>query len=119
MVHDFIMYVYMYTYMYMYNVCTCISDLMQAFKQGDSDSRYVSGFVWLIHGWYKLRWWTAEVAQDSEVDCTDDQLEQLLKRSLAILQIPTADNTTAPTDVELVSILSWAEAHFCTTLGVI
>ena len=93
MVHDFIM-------------CTCISDLMQAFKQGDSDSRYVSGFVWLIHGWYKLRWWTAEVAQDSEVDCTDDQLEQLLRRSLAILQIPTADNTTAPTDVELVSINS-------------
>lgn len=76
--------------------------LCQAVKLGDSDpSRYVAGYVWLIHGWYKQHWWTAEVAKDDVVDCTNEELEDLVKRSIAILQIPSADNFTSPTDVQL------------------
>lgn len=61
----------------------------------------MSGYVWLIHGWYKQNWWKTEVA-NTDVSCTDQQLETLVKRSIAILQVPTADNGTATTDVELV-----------------
>lgn len=89
-------------------VCFVVTTLVlfhaiQAVKLGDSDpSRYVAGYVWLIHGWYKQHWWTAEVAKDDVVDCTNEELEDLVKRSIAILQIPSADNFTSPTDVQLV-----------------
>lgn len=76
---------------------------IQAAKLGNSDiTRYVSGYVWLIHGWYKQNWWKTKVAKADTVSCTDQQLEALVKRSIAILQVPTADNDTATTDVELV-----------------
>ena len=45
----------------------------------------------------------ADVAQDNEVNCTDDELERLLERTIAIQQFPTADNKSAPTNVSLVS----------------
>jgi gamma-aminobutyric acid type B receptor len=77
--------------------------LCQAVKLGEeSPSHYVPGYVWLIHGWYKQFWWTAEVANDDVVDCTNKELEELLRNSIAILQIPTSQNFTAPTDVALV-----------------
>ena len=44
------------------------------------------------------------MANDDTVDCSDAQLETLLKRSISILQIPSADNLTAPTDVKLVCV---------------
>ena len=71
---------------------------------GDSDSRhYTSGYVWILHGWYKQRWWTAEVANDATVNCTDKQLEDMLLNSISIVQIPSPEDRTAPTDVVLVS----------------
>ena len=43
------------------------------------------------------------MAQDSGVNCTDDELERLLERTIAIQQFPTARNKSAPTNVSLVS----------------
>ena len=94
-------------------LCDCISGtiirvyetlfFLQAVKLGEeSPSHYVPGYVWLIHGWYKQLWWTAEVANDHVVNCTNKELEKLLRNSIAILQIPTSQNFTAPTDVALV-----------------
>ena len=76
--------------------------LIKAVKLSASDdaSRYVPGYVWILHGWYKQRWWTAD---NDTVECTNERLEVLLRNSISILQIPAADNVTAPTDVELVS----------------
>jgi hypothetical protein len=93
-------------------LCDCISGtiirvyetlfFLQAVKLGEeSPSHYVPGYVWLIHGWYKQFWWTAEVANDHVVNCTNKELEKLLRNSIAILQIPTSQNFTAPTDVAL------------------
>lgn len=86
--------------LYFYSLVATI----QAAKLGNSDKRrYVSGYVWLIHGWYKQSWWKTEETNDDAIGCTNEQLEALVKRSIAILQVPTADNVTATTDVELVS----------------
>ena len=87
---------------FMVNVFFAIFIQAVRFSEKSDPSHYVPGYVWLIHGWYKRFWWTAEVAHDDFVDCTDEQLEELLKNSIAILQIPTSHNTTAPTDVVLV-----------------
>lgn len=65
--------------------------------------------MWLIHGWYKQNWWKTKAAKTDTESCTDQQVEALLKRSIAILQIPTAENVTATTNVELVR--SWI--HTC------
>lgn len=99
------MYMYMYLrccYWYVVLFCT-----LQAVKLGTSDpSRYVPGYVWITHGWYKTDWWTAKVAGDDVVTCLDPELETLVRRSIAVLQIPTAENETAATDLPLVSYIS-------------
>lgn len=46
------------------------------------------------------------MAGDDVVTCADDELETLVRRSIAILQIPTAKNETAATDLPLVSYIS-------------
>ena len=55
-------------------------------------THYVPGYVWILHGWYKQRWWRSEVGNDDAMDCTDEQLEMLLQNSISILQIPGADD---------------------------
>lgn len=65
----------------------------------------MSGFVWLIHGWYKQHWWKTGVVSN-DTNCTDQEIEAQVKRSIAILQIPTSDNVTATTDVGLVSFFN-------------
>ena len=46
------------------------------------------------------------MAGDDVVTCSDADLEALVRRSIAILQIPTAENETAATDLPLVSQIS-------------
>ena len=63
-------------------------------------------YVWITLGWYRHLWWTVDVAQDDQVNCTDAELDTLLERSIAVQYFPTAENRTAPTDVSLVSVMS-------------
>ena len=62
-------------------------------------------YVWITLGWYRHQWWTVDVAQDDQVNCTDAELDTLLERSIAVQYFPTAENRTAPTDVSLVSVM--------------
>ena len=63
-------------------------------------------FIWITLDWYPSRWWTAEVAgNDPTVNCTDQQFEQLLNRSLVIAQYPQAENISAKTDVRMVRVM--------------
>ena len=42
---------------------------------------------------------------DPTVNCTDQQFEQLLNRSLVIAQYPQAENISAKTDVRMVRVM--------------
>lgn len=75
-------------------------------------------YVWITLGWYREQWWKAEVAQDSQVNCTDAELEQLLERTIAIQQFPVAENRTVPTDVSLVSVSCVRSDRGCGVVGV-
>jgi len=75
-------------------------------------------YVWITLGWYRERWWKAEVAQDNQVNCTDAELEQLLERTIAIQQFPVAENRTVPTDVSLVSLSCVRSDWGCGVVGV-
>ncbi len=44
------------------------------------------------------------MARDSEVECEDGQFESLLQNTIAIRQIPSAEDEDTETDVVLVSI---------------
>ena len=75
----------------------------KAVKGEEDPTHYYHGYIWITLGWYHKQCWMAEVARDNEVNCTDDELERLLERTIAIQQFPTADNMSAPTNVSLVS----------------
>ena len=60
-------------------------------------------FIWITLDWYPSKWWTSQVAgDDPAVNCTDEQFEQILNRSLVIAQYPQAENNSSPTDVRMV-----------------
>ena len=82
----------------------------KAVKGEEDPTHYYHGYIWITLGWYHKQWWMAEVARDNEVNCTDDELERLLERTIAIQQFPTADNKSAPTNVSLVS---WNVCKLC------
>ena len=84
-----------HTHTHMYNP--------QAAQATPTDELYYPSYVWITLGWYADRWWTQEVANDPTVNCTDAQFETLLRRTLAIQQLPTAENRTGSTNVSLVS----------------
>lgn len=69
----------------------------------DSNPEYhYPGYVWITPGWYRDNWWREEVARDSEIPCSDQDLEQFI---LNILSIQISNGTTdpsSPTDVNLV-----------------
>ena len=68
------------------------------------------GFVyphygWITFGWYPDRWWTEEVVGEHIDECTDEELEDFLRRSrpLVIHLIPEPDDYNFKTDAGIVS----------------
>ena len=51
-------------------------------------------YSWIVFGWYPHRWWTEEVAGEHIDECTDEELEDFLRRSrsLVIHLIPEPDD---------------------------
>ncbi len=56
-------------------------------------------YAWITLGWYGEEWWT--LTNDS-ANCTDQDVEQFLPNTIAVLQANMAANDSAPTDVLLV-----------------
>lgn len=62
-------------------------------------------YVWITYAWYQEGWWTSAVNDcDDPIRCSEDELVQLLRLSLAIQIVPVSDNPSAQTDVGLVKI---------------
>ena len=62
-------------------------------------------YGWITFGWYPDRWWTEEVAGEHIDECTDEELEEFLRRSrpLVIHLIPEPDDYDLETDAGIVS----------------
>ena len=60
-------------------------------------------YVWITYAWYRDEWWTSAV-NDEPIRCSEDELVQLLRLSLAIEIVPVPDDPNAVTDVNLVRI---------------
>lgn len=58
-------------------------------------------YVWITYAWYQDQWWTSAVNNDP-IRCSEDELVQLLRLSLAIEIVPVPDDLDAQTDVGLV-----------------
>ena len=61
-------------------------------------------YAWILHGWYRERWWTQEVA-NSSLDCNDKELETFLMESklLTIFLNPVPEDENALTISGIVS----------------
>ncbi len=60
------------------------------------------GYVWITPGWYRDYWWREDVAEDSEIPCSDLDLEQFILNTLSIQISNGTKDPSSPTDVNLV-----------------
>ena len=58
-------------------------------------------YAWVTNGWYQSSWWTEEVTPWSG-ECSDDELAEILHRSLVLEKLPERNDSNTPTDVGLV-----------------
>ena len=58
-------------------------------------------YVWITYAWYQEEWWTS-AGSDDLIRCSEDELVQQLRLSLAVQIVPVPDNPNAQTDVGLV-----------------
>lgn len=64
-------------------------------------------YVWITLGWYRDNWWKVERTTDKVItNCTDEDVEQFLIRSVGIVQANEAENVNGETDVQLVRLYS-------------
>ena len=62
------------------------------------------GYVWITLGWYRDDWWRESVARDDQTQCSDEDLEPLIRNTFSIqLGNATVDRSTT-TDVGIVRI---------------
>ena len=63
-------------------------------------------YGWIIYSFYPERWWREEVAKEHLDECTDEELEDFLhdSRALIIHVLPEPDKTDIDTAAGLVSI---------------
>ena len=59
-------------------------------------------YVWITYAWYQEEWWMSAVSDDLQIRCSEDELVQQLRLSLAVQIVPVPDNPNAQTDVGLV-----------------
>lgn len=59
-------------------------------------------YVWITLGWYGEEWWTLT---NNTANCTNQDVEQFLPNTIAVLQANMARNDSATTDVQLVRML--------------
>lgn len=59
-------------------------------------------YVWITYAWYREEWWTSAI-NDEPIRCSEDELVQLLRLSIAIEIVPVSGDPNAKTDVGLVS----------------
>ena len=56
----------------------------------------------MMFDWFPQSWWTL-VTSESEVNCTNEEMAQLLDRSFTLRRHPTQDDVNATTDTGIVS----------------
>ena len=63
-------------------------------------------YAWIIYSFYPERWWREEVAKEHLDECTDEELEDFLhdSRALIIHVLPEPDKKDIDTAAGLVSI---------------
>ena len=62
------------------------------------------GYVWITLGWYRDDWWRETATSDDDIQCSDEDLEPLIRNALSIQLGNTTMNTSVPTDVGMVSL---------------
>ena len=67
-------------------------------------------YAWVTNGWYQSSWWTEEVTPCSG-ECSDDELAEILHRSLVLEQFPEHSDPNASTDVAMVRMKQICDAH--------
>lgn len=85
--------------------CTCFCVHLQAANSLSDDPKpeyHYPGYVWITPGWYRDNWWREEVAEDSEIPCSDLDLEQFILNTLSIQISNGTKDPSSPTDVNLV-----------------
>ena len=89
------------------NNVICITN--QASKRGYTYPHY----GWIVFGWYTDKWWTEESAGEHIDECTDQEIEEFLEqsRALVIHLLPEPDDYNLITDAGIVS------AQFITVLN--
>ena len=60
-------------------------------------------YVWITYSWYQDRWWRPVINNDP-IRCDEEDLVQLLKRSLILGIVPFPDDPDASTDVGQVRV---------------
>ena len=62
-------------------------------------------YAWIFYGLYPSRWWTEAVSRLPLEDCTDEELEQFLVDSRAIMAhiVPEPDDLDSPSSAGIVS----------------
>ena len=68
-------------------------------------SRHYPNYLWIVPGWYSEKWWTEFSDHLSTLNCTLQQIERVLNRSLTLSPVP-GDQTTA--DINLLNTSSYA-----------
>jgi hypothetical protein len=59
-------------------------------------------YVWITYAWYQDLWWTSAV-NNEPIQCSEDDLVEQLRLSIAIEIIPIPDDPNTQTSVGLVS----------------
>ena len=92
---------HMYLFRHCHNKGLHFIKIVQAYKR---DLVYPH-YGWIMFGWYPENWWKEEVAGEHIDECTDDQLEEFLRkaRPLIIHFIPEPDDHDLTTDANIVS----------------
>ena len=64
-------------------------------------------YGWIIFGWYPDNWWTEEIAGEHIDECTDDEVEEFLRkaRPLIVQLIPEPDGNDIETAAGIVSMV--------------
>ena len=86
----------------------CIDHLINIMQAANSLSIsprpefHYPGYVWITPAWYRDNWWKEEVAKDSEIPCSNQDLEQFILNTLSIQISNSTTDPSSPTDVNLV-----------------
>ncbi|XP_064382160.1 gamma-aminobutyric acid type B receptor subunit 1-like [Halichondria panicea] len=78
-----------------------LCEAARAKKRMASEELRYEKYVWITLGWYGNEWWRVERLMNDTLNCTNQDVEQFLPNTLAVIQANTAINESSPTNVGL------------------